>query len=575
MNRRLGAVVLLGGVAVAVLAAVGALTTTTDRPLTVATACHVAAGLSFIVVGLVAWNRRPQNRVGALMVAVGFAWYVSDLRYTSGSLGFSAADYLTPLPLAILGHLFIAFPSGRVESRRDRIVVATLYAWVAFSNLVPEAFLAPEGSRNLLAIHVNAHLHVAVGDAHQVLNAVLACVVVAVVIDHWRVSTPPGRRALAPVLWASGPVVVAVIALDVAGLVSQLDWLSGLTPILTPLAVMTLPFGFLVGLLRTRLGHRSVGGLVIELGTAPRPTGLREALARTTRDPSLQLAYWRPETGVYVDADGLPVELPPAGSGRATTLLERNGEPVAALVHDPTLEDDPWLIDAVSAAASMALENERLHADVAAQLAEVRASRARIVEAADAERRRLERDIHDGAQQRLVSLALSLRMARDQLGTTPEATTRESLDRAAAQLRQALAELRELAAGIHPAILTEGGLAPAIRSLAEQAAVPVTLRALPDERLPEPVEAAAYFVVCEALANVAKHASARAATVSVQQLDGHLVTEVADDGIGGADVADGTGLRGLADRLAAVDGQLDVISPPGRGTRLVATIPCV
>jgi signal transduction histidine kinase len=222
----------------------------------------------------------------------------------------------------------------------------------------------------------------------------------------------------------------------------------------------------------------------------------------------------------------------------------------------------------------LAVENARLHADLAAQLAEVRASRARIIEAGDAERRRVERDLHDGAQQRMVSVALTLRLALDQVGIAPDDALRRSLIGAVDQLNQALAELRELVNGIHPAVLTEGGLGPALRSIAELAPVPVALASVPEERFPQPVEAAVYFVVREALTNVAKHANAGAANVGVRRQDGRVVVEVADDGVGGADSL-GSGLRGLADRVAALEGRLEVISLPGSGTRVVATIPCM
>jgi signal transduction histidine kinase len=296
-------------------------------------------------------------------------------------------------------------------------------------------------------------------------------------------------------------------------------------------------------------------------------------LAAALGDPSLSLAYWRPEARTWIDADGRAVTFPTGDERRAVTVIERNGEAAAALTHDPSLLNDPWLIDSACAAASLALDNERLRADVAAQLAEVRASRARIVAAGDTARREIERDLHDGAQQRLVSVLLTLRLARTR---THEADSglREALDQAIVGQQCALGELRDLASGIHPAILTEGGLGPALQSIVERAPVPVALRGLPDHRLPQPVEAAAYFVVSEALANIGKHAQARTASVDVHQETGRLVVEVADDGVGGADASQGTGLRGLADRVAALDGQLDVISPAGSGTRVVVTLPC-
>jgi signal transduction histidine kinase len=212
-----------------------------------------------------------------------------------------------------------------------------------------------------------------------------------------------------------------------------------------------------------------------------------------------------------------------------------------------------------------------LDAELRVRLEELRASRARLVEAGDAERRRLERDLHDGAQSRLVALALLLRGARARADSDPELA--EILDRAQDELKTGLAELRELARGIHPAVLTERGLEPALHSLASRAPVPVTLEADADERLPGPVESAAYFVVSEALANVAKYANATEARVAVRRINGRVLVEVSDDGVGGADAARGSGLRGLADRVAALDGTISLDSPAGRGTRLRAEIP--
>jgi signal transduction histidine kinase len=243
------------------------------------------------------------------------------------------------------------------------------------------------------------------------------------------------------------------------------------------------------------------------------------------------------------------------------------------LIHHEDLRHEPDLVKIAVTAASLALEHARLQAEVEAQLDQVRASRARIVEAGDAERRRLERDLHDGAQQRLVTLSLALGMARGRAaGMDPEL---ESLiESASKEAREALVELRELARGIHPAVLTETGLAGAIEALVERCPVAVTIAAVPGERFPAAIEATAYFVVSEALANVAKHVPSGSAQVAVRRLPGHLTVRVSDDGAGGARPENGTGLRGLADRVASVGGVLSVDSPPGGGTRLEADIPC-
>lgn len=296
-------------------------------------------------------------------------------------------------------------------------------------------------------------------------------------------------------------------------------------------------------------------------------------MAETLHDPSLAIAYRVPGREGWVDAEGQPLDLPDRSSARAFTLLERGGEPVAALIHDRSLENDPTLVAAVAGAAALAIEYERLQADVRARLAEVRESRARLVTVADRERRRLERDLHDGAQQRLVALALTLSRAGERLDER-ETPARALLADGERQLQKALAELRRLAAGIRPAILSDAGLGPALKSLAEDAPVPVTLCAEVDRRLPNSVESAAYFAVCEALTNAAKHAHASRVTVTAVLEDGRLRVGVGDDGIGGAQLVGGSGLRGLVDRVSALDGRLSLESPAGGGTRLEIELPC-
>ena len=578
MSRtRLGAA-LAAGVLVAGTATWGELTSANGPGREIAE-LHAAGCLSFIAVGVLAWSRRPQSRVGLLMWAVGMAWFIGDLRLLPSSLAFTVGDMEGGLYVAVLGHLVLAYPGGRLRGPLDRTVVGVAYLWASLGNLLPEAFWALPAppcdcAHNLLGWRVDTGQHVFAGSAHQVVNAALALIVFAVLVGHWRAATPAGRRTLAPVTWASGPMLVAVVWLQTVGIVGSSTWLETLLPYVVPIALMTLPFSLLLGMVRTSLTQLAVGRLVVELGDARPADSLGDVLAGAFHDPSLELVYWIEETGEYVDRDGVAVPLPEPGSARSATLLERRGRPVAAMLHDPSLREDPALMQTVAATASLALENERLDAAVKAQLAEVRASRARIVAAADASRRRIERDLHDGAQQRLVNVSLGLRMARDQARAAGCDDVLGILDGTAEQLRGALAELRELAAGIHPTILTEAGLGPALQAIAERSAIPLEVRCTCDERLPTDVEAAAYFVVSEALANIGKHAAAEHAVANVTRVNGHLRVEVLDDGRGGADPARGSGLRGLADRIAALDGRLAIVSPPQGGTRLIAEIPC-
>ncbi|MGZ6644936.1 MAG: sensor domain-containing protein [Solirubrobacteraceae bacterium] len=306
---------------------------------------------------------------------------------------------------------------------------------------------------------------------------------------------------------------------------------------------------------------------------APRaaPSGpVRELLAESLGDRSVAIAYWLPDREAFVDEAGHPVALPEPGSGRAWTAVEQDGRRVAAIVHDAALDTSPELVEAAAAASSLAIDNERLKADLRARVEDLRVSRLRIVEAADEARRRIERDLHDGAQQELLALALELRVLRSSI-SDPEAGP--LVDGLAVRLDAALGELRELARGIHPAILTRSGLEPAIAALAERAPVPVRVESTIDGRLVPAVEAAAYFVVAEALTNVARYAHAPEARVQLRRDGDAVVVLVADDGVGGADLNAGSGLRGLQDRLAVVDGVLVIDSPPGAGTRVQARIP--
>jgi signal transduction histidine kinase len=304
----------------------------------------------------------------------------------------------------------------------------------------------------------------------------------------------------------------------------------------------------------------------------PAGAPVREALAQSLGDRTLSIAYWLPDRQAFVDERGYPVPLPEPGSDRAWTAVDYDGRRVAAIVHDASLEATPELVQAAAAAASLALDNERLKADLRARVEELRASRVRIVEASNSARRRLERDLHDGAQQQLVAMAVELRLLRSRVGADPDVT--ELVDRIEAKLGAALEELRELARGIHPMILTERGLAPALESLAERAPLKIESEIELPSRPPASAEAVAYFVIAEALTNVLKYAHADQATIKAHYEGNELLVEMRDDGVGGADASQGTGLQGLRDRVGALDGELDVVSPPGAGTLVRARIPC-
>jgi signal transduction histidine kinase len=537
---------------------------------TVQVVLHVAVAASWIAAGLVAWARHPELRIGPLMTAVGFAWELQDPWWTS-AFPSTVAYVLQGLSIAVGLHAILAFPSGRLESRIERVVVGGVYATLLLGNLAITLVNDPvrqgcaECGRNLLLIDFRPSLEDAFANVQAFCGVVLGVLSVTLLARRWRFATAPGRAVLGPVVWAaivSGTTTVIRVCVEAIGTApSWLYWLSAATAALFPIA-------FLIGLVGARLRRGAMTSLMVELAELPPPQRVRDALARALRDPSLRLVFWVGDR--YFDPDGDPTELDPH---RATTVLEYGGERFAALEHDPFLYEDRELLEAVGAAARLAVENSRLQAQLRAQLAEVRASRARIVAAGDAERRRLERDLHDGAQQRLLGIRLALKLARSRVGHD-DAEVQELLTEADTELMTGLDELRSLARGIHPAVLTDEGLAAALASLARRATVPVEISSVPEERLAAPVEAAAYFVASEALANVAKHAHASSVTITVTRANGWVSLEVADDGVGGADVSRGSGLSGLRDRVEALDGRLEITSRAAAGTMLRAEFPC-
>jgi signal transduction histidine kinase len=366
--------------------------------------------------------------------------------------------------------------------------------------------------------------------------------------------------------------VLVLLMLAFLYVVHLTGWSVGTEPVrLATFAMLGVaPAVFLVGLLKARLGNAAVATLVQELATNPGPAELERAVARALRDPSAELLYWVPEFQSYADRDGRQASTD-RGPGRAATRIGRDGHPVALLVHDASLSDEPELMSAVATATGMSIENARLQVELRARLEELRGSRLRVIEAQERERRRLERDLHDGAQQRLVALSLTLGELAQQVSA--DAGLVDRVAQARREVSESLSELRDLAHGIHPAAVTDHGLGVALESLATRSPLLVRIAGAAPETLPEPVAVTAYYLVSESLANAAKHARATSVVISLAQADGALVVTVADDGVGGATTA-GTGLRGLADRVEALGGRLQVWSPAGGGTQVRADIPC-
>jgi signal transduction histidine kinase len=538
-------------------------------------------GWSFIAGGLIAWSRRadrPDRRIGMLMVAVGFAWFAAGLTRVEVSWIATVGSAVSGVWTALVICLLLTFPHGRLETRLDRLIAAAIVFDTVVCQLVVLLFspTIETGEPNAFVIWPSQPAADWIAVGQQVLLVAVTVAVLGVFAERWQSASPPLRRALAPV-YLSGSAVLALITATL--LVSRLSGgsLPGSVDVgrtmfsITLVALAAVPLSFLAGLVRARIARLMVGELLVELRETRAPGALRDALARVLHDPSVEIAYWLPEHRAYVGVDGRPTELPGEGSSRVATVVEHDGARVAALIHDASLRDEPELVEAACSAAGIAMDNERLHADLRVRLEQLRESRLRVIEAADAERRRLERNLHDGAQQGLATLAVELAMVADLLDSDAEA--RRLLERAQDGLADSLAGLRELARGIHPAVLSDHGLAVAVDALAERTPCAVRLAVEPGEGLPERVEVAGYYVISECLANTAKYAHASAASVAVSRANDHVVIEVADDGVGGASSDGGSGLRGLVDRVEALGGTLELSSPSGHGTRVRAEIP--
>lgn len=539
---------------------------------------QVKTGWIWLGVGVFACWRRPDNQFGTWLVITSFVWLGQFLAWSNSSLVFTAGLVISSVfPIALI-ETMVRFPTGRIESGIDRWVMRTVIGVVALL-LVSLLFTTParigydNAPNNLLLIVDDSTVTTVLYIVANAAAVVLTLILIRSFIGKYSNASPPMRRMLGPVLWTS-TVLLALLGISSVFSLASLDAPEDIVGILAALTAMWLPVAFLVGLFRSRLVRGQALGLMLErVAHENDPIRMQEAVAEALGDPSVELAFWLPESERFVDARGLPIARPEPGSERAASEVSTEGRLVALIIHDGALLEEPEKIQAVSHGAALAFENARLEAEVRANVAELRASRVRIVEAGDAARREIERNLHDGAQQNLISLALKLQMARSRVESDPTAAV-EIIDGASAELEQTLAELRELARGIHPAVLSDRGLDAALLALAHRAPLPVEVGEMPDGRLPEPVEAAAYYVVAESLTNVVRYADASRAKVDISRSGGIVSIRIADDGVGGADPRQGSGLNGLADRIAALDGSLALMSPVGEGTVVEVKIPC-
>ena len=495
-------------------------------------------GLALVLCGVAAWFWRSGSRIGPLLVAAGFAWFLGTFAGSSIDAAAEVGAVFVTLHRGPLVHAVLSYPTGRLGGRAERLVVAISYVAAAI----------PDVGENAEATIVGAAL-VAVTAAWSFVRA-----------------TGPQRPARATAAAAAVGLAATLLAASLATLAGAGGGASRAVLWAYQVVIVVVAVGFLFGLLRRGWTQATVTGLVVELGDVPEEGTLRARLAVALGDPSLAVGYWISDEHGYFDEAGRRVRLPEPGSDREVTIIQEAGEPLAALVHDAGVLEDRELVGSVAAAARIAVSNVRLQREIRRQVDEVEASRRRIVEAADLERRRLERELREGAERRLAHVE---RVVADSAGDGARAPL---FAEALAEIGRARAELQEFAQGIHPRVLTEGGLAAALADLSRRAPVPVELAA-PAERVPVALEAAAYFVCSEALANIGKYSGASKAEIDVSLDADRLVVAVRDDGVGGAALEKGSGLRGLADRVEALGGRLTVDSPPEKGTLLVAELP--
>ncbi len=521
--------------------------------------------LPYIFAGVIAWRRRPDSRLGRLMVAAGFGTFPNFLVWSDDDFLFTVGVATQFLPPALYLHLFLAFPTGLLSHALDRVIVCVAYGAAALA--VPALMVGLEAPRSILTVTLQP------AAAEVLLLVQLAtlssCLLTGVaLLVYRRLRHGAVRPAIA---WLVDSFFLALLSTAVLMTAGLFEWnIAEPVRVATFVALGAAPIVFLAGLLQARLDRTSVTEFLNRVGANPGPYELQRAVASALRDPSAEVAYWLPEFEWYGDADGSRVELP-QDPARGLTPIIREGEPVAMLVHDPALADEREPLSSVAIATGLVIENAQLQVQLSARLEELKGSRKRLVDAERRGRQALERDLHDGAQQRLVGLSLKLGQLGDEVGD--DSALRARLEEAVTDVAASLSELRDLAHGIYPAAVRDHGLGVAIESLTTRASVPVRLD-MTDRRWPETIELTAYYIVAECLTNITKHANASEAVVVLTPDDGGLVVEISDDGVGGATAEGGTGLRGLADRAEAIGGQLRIYSTPGHGTRVRAEIPC-
>ncbi|MEY2847576.1 MAG: hypothetical protein RI885_241 [Actinomycetota bacterium] len=553
-----------------------------DTPeLSVRAIMNVALGLVYAVCALIAWQLLPTRLVGWLMAAVSVSWQAGSWLRTVGEVDWlwPIVAGLTNLWAILVGILVFCYPTGRVVRVFDRVIIGV--ALTLFAVRFALTILVTGRERDECTCSVNAF---AVAEAPDLLQAVeylwqlvglgLIVLVAVRVIVRWFASSPPARRVafvmpIALILWTAASLY------EIGGRLVGADVLPGLF-FVTPLTISSIPVAFVAGIFHVRGLRSRVSDLVIIARDGVDRVVWQSSLRRTLDDPLLRVFWWDDETGGYLNSENEPENPAASAEGRpggSLLSIDAGDRPLAVINHDSGLTENTRLLDAVAAALRLSVDNDQLRSRLEHTLIDVRESRLRILEAGDSARRRIERDLHDGSQQQLVSVAINLRMIGAEATRSGDARVGEQLQLVSAQLAEALTDLRRLARGIHPAALTEGGLAMAVRELAARCPVPVDVAVDYHGEASALTESTIYFVVAECLTNTAKHAEASRASVHIRQLDDVLEFAVADDGRGRVDPNAGSGIRGLIDRVEALGGQIVVSSAPGEGTSVVGSMP--
>jgi signal transduction histidine kinase len=561
--------------AVVVLAAVEVVLIVTGPvdPAWVGCLIPVTAGI-YLAAGVLAWSRRPSSGIGALLTAGALTLLLAGLINTDQAALIAVGRVTATVIVAVAVHLLVAFPSGRLTSGPSRALVAAAY----FTAIVLEAplylFAAFPPPYDALQVADRSDLVRAGMWVQRGVGLVVVGVTAAVLVGRLRAATSAQRRVLLP-LYAYGVVAVLFVPLAAIAVGPLLDWTAITTFVVQVVLLALIPVAFGLSILRggfARTAEVEALGAWLGADEGGRPA-LRDALASTLGDPSLELAFWRPESSRYVDADGIPIVLPPIGSRRGTVEIELAGQRLGTISYDSTLIDQPELVRTAGRVVAIALDRDRLIADLRANQEALLQSRRRIVEAGDRERRRIERNLHDGAQQRLMGLALALRLAEARVDGT-DSTVRSLMAEASTELDGAMRDLRELGRGLHPLLLVDAGLVAALEALAERSPIPVDISVRLHGDVPEPIQIGAYYVVAEALTNASKHSGAGHVRVRAEVVAGSIRVDVRDDGCGGARVQPGSGLEGLIDRVDSLGGHLEVASLVAGGTQILAEFPC-